>query len=110
MKLHTLHVELPVAHPHDLTVLGLGRHFQASRQARPEYRQRVIAGRKEGAGKSLEHSGTRVTDRRGLAVHDPSRMADQASEGLADRLMAEAHAQNRYLAGKLAYRGERNAR
>jgi hypothetical protein len=41
--------------------------------------------------------GAGVVDHRGLAVHDPLRTHDLAAEGLADALMAQAHAQQRDL-------------
>ena len=47
-----------------------------------------------------------MADRRGFSVDDFARVHDLAAEGLADRLMPEAHAQYRDQAGKLAYRSE----
>src|ERR1700693_6084727 len=50
-----------------------------------------------------------VVDRRRFAVHDPRRAHDRAAEGGADRLMAEADAENRNLAGETLDEGHRNA-
>src|SRR5882762_4968900 len=110
MELHALHGELAVAHAHDLAVLGLGRDLQALGQRRPANRKRMIAGRHERTRKSAKHTEARMADRRGFSVHDLTRMHNLAAESLADRLMAEAHAQYRNVAGKLAYRGERDSR
>src|SRR6266853_3352241 len=108
VELHPLHGELTVAHAHDLAVLGLRSDLQALGQGRPPNRKRMVAGRHEGARQSAKHAETKMADRRGFPVDDFPRMHDLAAESLADRLMAETHAQDRDPAGKLAYRGERD--
>src|SRR3546814_5368856 len=52
------------------------------------------SGRGEGRGYPCEHAGAVMADGRGLAVHQPA-AHDLAAEMLADRLMAEAHAEQR---------------
>src|SRR6266545_909166 len=110
VELHPLHGELAVAHAHDLAVFGLCRDLQALRQCRPANRKRMIAGRHEGTRQSAKHAEAGVADRGGFSVDDFSRMHALAAESLTDRMMAEAHAQYRDPAGKLAYRSERDPR
>ena len=59
--------------------------------------QRMIARRLEGRGHVLEHALALVADARQLAVHGHGRAHDLAAEHLADRLMAEADAEQRHL-------------
>ena len=75
------------------------RHLQAVGQARALDQQRVVARRLERARQAGEDAAPVVEDRRGLAVHDLARAHDLAAEGLPDRLVAEAHAQDRDLPG-----------
>jgi hypothetical protein len=51
----------------------------------------------------------RVMHRRHLAMHQLLRVHDAAAEGLTDRLMAEAYAEQWNPAGKLANRRQRDA-
>jgi len=50
-----------------------------------------------------------MLDRRGFPVNNLSRLADLAAEGLADRLVSQAHAQDRNLARKIANHTQRYA-
>src|SRR5438552_17330242 len=110
VELHALHGELTVAYAHDLAVFRLCRNLQALGQARSANRKRMIAGRHEGTRQSTKHAEAGMADRRGFPVYDFNGMHDLAAESLADRLMAEAHAQYRDPAGKFAYRGKWNPR
>src|SRR5882672_610614 len=110
MELHAFHRMLAVPHTHDLTVLGFSGHFQAVRQTRPHYRQRVIAGRGKRRGQAAKHAGSRMADPRGLSMNHPSRTPDFSPERLADRLVPEAHSQDRHPARKIANRAQRYAR
>ncbi len=74
-----------------------GGDFQLGREARLVDDQRVVAGRLEGRGHVLEHALALVLDPRQLAVHRLGRPHDLATEHLADRLMAEADAEQRHL-------------
>jgi hypothetical protein len=53
-------------------------------------------------GKPLEDADILVMDRRHLAVHQLLGVDDLAAEGFADRLVAEADAEQRNLAGEFA--------
>src|SRR5262245_5038312 len=55
----------------------------------------MIAGRVEGIGQAGEDARIVVVDGRGLAVHDTRRADHVAAEGGADRLVAEADAEDR---------------
>src|SRR5882724_11848003 len=110
MELHALHGKLAVANTHDFAVLGFGRDLQAGGQGRATNGQRVIAGRDEGARQSPKHAHSRMLDRRGFPVNNLSRLADLAAERLADRLVSQAHAQDRNLARKIANHTQRYAR
>src|SRR5438046_4562921 len=57
----------------------------------------MIARRRQGARQTLEDPLAAVRHLRELAVHDPHGANDPAPEGLPDRLMAEAYAEDRDL-------------
>ena len=61
--------------------------------------QRMIARRLERCVDAAENAGAGMADRRELAVHRRGRAHHLAAEGIADRLMAEADAEDRDLAG-----------
>ena len=63
--------------------------------------QRVVAGRLERAVDAAEHAVALVDDRRHLAVHQRRRAHHRAAIGLADRLVAEADAEDRHASGGL---------
>ena len=76
---------------------GLGRHLELVGQLFPLHDQRVVARDLELLGQALEHAFVRVADGRQLAVHRLGRADHLAAEDLADRLMAEANAEQRHL-------------
>ena len=90
-------------HRHDQPVVGFGGDVQAVGEGGTVDDQRVIAGGLEGLWRSLENTLAGVGDHRQLAVHELRRAFDMAAKGLADRLMAEADAEQRHLgvAGRL---------
>src|SRR5262249_37104435 len=79
-------------------------------QTRAAYRKRMVAGGDERARQSAKHAGTGMTDGRSLSVHDFLRMDDLTAESPTDRLMPEAHAQDRDPACIFLYRRHRHAR
>src|SRR5882672_1294776 len=110
MELHALDIKLAMAHAHDLAVFGFRGHFQAARQAIAPNRKRVIPGRKERARDTAENTGPRMDDPGGLPVNHLARMPDCPPEGLADRLMPQAHSEYRHLAREIANCGQRYSR
>src|SRR5437773_11015185 len=105
VELHALHGELTVAHAHDLAVFGFRGDLEALGQGRAADRKRMVTRRHETARQSTKHAQAAMLDRRGSSVDDFTRAHDLAAERLADRLMAEAHAQSPDPARKPAYRG-----
>src|SRR6266496_6543033 len=98
MKLDAFDAKLAVAHAHDLAVFALGRDLETRRQAGAFDHQRMIARRRERAREALKDAVAAMRHPRELAVHDAAGSYDASTECLADRLMAEAHAEDRYLA------------
>ncbi len=94
MELHAMHVEAPVRHAHDEPV-SLGRHFELVRGGRAVDDEAVIARRLERPIDAAKQAARIVGDGRKLAVHRQWRAHDMAAEHLADRLMAEADAEQR---------------
>src|SRR5438132_13440824 len=60
----------------------------------------MIARRSQGTLQTMEDPISAVRHLRELAVHDPRRANDPATERLSDRLMAEANAEDRNLTGE----------
>jgi hypothetical protein len=89
-----------MAHAHDLAVVGSRRDLELVGQARRLDRERVVARGHERGRQACEYAATVVRDRRELAVHHVLRAHDPAAERLADRLVAEAHAEDRHAAGE----------
>src|SRR5580704_10369392 len=96
MELHAVDGQRLVAQAHD-DVAGLGRDFEVLRKAGAVDDQRMIARCLEGRGHVLEHALALVLDAGKLAVHGGGRAHHLAAEHLADRLMAEADAEQRHL-------------
>ena len=100
MELHAMHRQTPVREPHDEAVVGIGGDGEIVRQARALDDQRMIARRLERPIDAAKNAGAAMTDRRELAVHRGRRAHHFAAEGVADRLMAEADAEDRNFAGR----------
>src|SRR5580765_1477298 len=98
VELHPFHREAAVAQPHDLAVFRLRGHGEAGGQALALHHQRVIPGCHEFIRNPGENSAAIVADARSLAVHDPPGPHYLSAEGLADRLVAEANAEERHAA------------
>src|SRR4051812_25158031 len=109
MELHALDGQRAVANAHDLAVFGPRGDLQLGRTARALDRKRMVARRLVWAGQPCENAMALVVDARNLAVHERLRMHDAAAERLADRLVAEAHAQDRHGALQLREELEANA-
>ena len=84
-----------VSEPHDEAVLGIRRHGQILGQARALDHERMVARRLEGRVDAAEDAGAGMADRGELAVHRRRRAHHPAAESVADRLMAEADAEDR---------------
>src|ERR1043165_1721685 len=95
MELHPLDRQAAMAQPHDLAVLGFGGDGEALRQRCALDDQRVITRSHETNRYFFEDPFSVVTDARRLAVHDPAGADHLSAERLADRLVAEADAENR---------------
>ena len=83
---------------HNLTLLCLGSDFQAIGQRLPLDQERMVARGLERRGQILEQIGPAVVDRRGLPVHEPARLHDVTAKMLAQVLVPQADAKNRFFA------------
>src|SRR5438445_818444 len=92
-------IRAPAAAATNMAAVASGGDFEAVRQRRFLDRQRVITGDRQRIGQAGEYTRALVIHGRELAVHDPAGADHAPAESLSDRLMAEAHAENRYLAG-----------
>jgi hypothetical protein len=110
VKLHPLHGQFPVAHAHDLAVVGPGRRQQVGRARGSFDRQRVVAVDGEVLWQAGEHALPVGGDHAGLAVHQLLRPQYLPAEGGADALVAKANTQDRKLAGKVPDRLDRDSR
>src|SRR5438309_10797757 len=108
MKLDAGDRMLAVPHAHDLAIVALGGDLERFGQARSLDDQRVITSRRQGARKPRENTFAAMRDRRQLAVHDASRPHDATAKRRADRLMAEADAEDRYLTREALDQRHRN--
>ena len=96
VELHAMDREIPVVHGHDDPVLGPGGGDQHIRQRVPRDDQAMIARGVEGRGHALQDAGAVMGDRAALAVHRHRRAHHLAAERLADRLVAQTDAHQRY--------------
>ncbi len=110
MELHAFDSQFLVSHTHDFAVFGPRGHFKTIGQRLALDGERVVTRHDEMLGQVGEHTFAVGFDLAYLAVHDGLRANDAATECLADRLMAEAHAENRIFARELAQHVQRDAR
>src|SRR5207237_27664 len=87
-----------VTDAHDDAALRVRGDFEHGWHGVRRDRQRMIANRLERVGQAGEDAFAVVRNHRGLAVHDLASGDDLAAEGLADRLMAEADAEQGHAA------------
>ena len=104
-----------MAQAHDLVLLALGgfgpgRDLEAVGQAIPANDQGMVAGGRHGLGQAPENALAFMMDGGGFAVHDRARPADLPAEGLSDRLMPKANAQQGDFAGEALDHLQGNAR
>ena len=109
VELHALDGQRLVADAHDFAVVGPRGDVEAVGQRLALDGQRMVTGAGQRVGQALEDADILVVHRRNLTVHQLLGMHDPAAEGLADRLVAEADAEQRNLAGEFADRRPRNA-
>src|SRR5262245_17445857 len=95
MELNAVHRKAAMGEPHDQAVVGLGRHHEVGRQARPLDHQRMVAGGLERRIDAAEDAFAPVLDLGELAVHLRRRAHHLATERLPDRLVAEADPEHR---------------
>src|SRR2546422_3162655 len=100
MELYALDGRGAVAYTHDLAIVALSGDLEARRQARALDRQRMIAPDRERRSQPGEDPLLAVRGGGEFAVHYAPGAHDPTAEGLPDRLMAEAHAEDRDLASK----------
>lgn len=100
MELHAPDREVAVPQAHHEAVVGPRSDFEASREGLALDDERVVAGRVERIGQSLEEVGVVVEDRRGLAMHQVRGAEDAAAVDVPDGLVAKADAEQRLLAGE----------
>src|SRR5687767_4134932 len=105
MELHPNQGELFVADRHDLplalSAMAPGADLEIVVQCAGADYQAVIAGGLKWVLQALEQPAVVVLNPVGLAVHQPFGPHDLAPEGVPDRLMPQAYAQNRDLTGKV---------
>src|SRR5260221_7174085 len=99
VELDAVNRPLAMLQTHDDAVRRLGGDRQAVRPAGAVDNERMIAGRLERVGEPGEEPGAVVANGAELAVHGSFRAHDAAAEHLADRLVAEADAEDRKAAG-----------
>ena len=87
VELHTLDVQLGVAHAHDLAIVGPGRDFQTWWATGPLNRQRVVAVDGELLGQPGKNAFLRGGDDTGLAVHQLLCPNDLAAKGRTNALV-----------------------
>src|SRR5690606_19559858 len=109
MELHALDVELAMPYAHDLAVVGPGGELQAIRKVLAVDGERVVADRLECRRQALEKTDARMANRVGLAVHHTGGTYHPPAEGLPDRLVAKADAQDRAAPGEAVDGLERHA-
>src|SRR2546428_3561276 len=91
-----------MAQAHDRTVKGVGGDLELTRQALADNHQRVIPSSDEALRNLAEDGLAIVHDLAGLTMHDYRRANHATAKGVADGLVAQAHAQDGNLAGKAA--------
>src|SRR6202158_3288859 len=108
MELHAVHRMLLVRHRHHEPVVGLGGDFELGGHAIALDDERVITRRLERRVDAAQHPFTLVLDGRELAVHGNGGAHPVAAIGAADRLVAEADAENRHAVAEPLDEFERN--
>jgi len=108
MELHAFDGERPVAQAHDLAVLGPGGDLEAVRQRVALDGERVVTRAGEWIRQAGKDAAIAVCYLRDLAVHQALGVHDAPAKSFADRLMAEADAEQRNLARERADRRRRN--
>jgi len=97
VELHAVQGPSLVADAHDLPFRGPRGHFEVGVCPRFFFDdQRVVTRRVERIAEAGEDASAIVVDRRNFPVHDPGVADDLAAEGMADALMPEADAEDRY--------------
>src|SRR5215472_11828066 len=94
MELHAFHCRFAMPHSHDLTIVALRGDLEARGQARALNDERVVASGRERILESAEYARAVVLHRGQLAVHHTPRPDDPSPEGLTDRLVTEADAED----------------
>src|SRR5687768_18395152 len=100
MKLHAFDLPLAMPQTHDDAVFRRGRNLETLRQRLLFHNQRMITASRKVIAKAGEYCPAVVTDLRSLAMHQFRRTNHASAKCLPDRLMAQAHAEQRYLPSK----------
>ena len=111
MELHAVDGQLDVPHTHDDPAFGARGDLEFRGHGVGQDRQRVIPRRGERIRKALQHTDIGVKHGAGLAVQQLRCPVDGAAERHPDRLVAEAHAEQRGLGrGAGPHQRDRGAR
>ena len=94
MKLHAVNGKPLVGKPHDQSVVGIGGRSEFGRQALALNHERMITRGFERCIDAAKNPATVVTDVGKFAMDWLGRAHDLSAERFADRLMAEADAEN----------------
>ena len=100
VELHPLNIKLPVPDTHDFSVGTRCRHREAGWKRLRINDKRMIASHPGSLWDSREDSLICDSDRVGLSVHHLSGKHNLSAEHFPDRLVPEAHAENRELSGE----------
>src|SRR5688572_28894697 len=110
MELHSLDGQAAMPQPHDLPVLGFGGDQEIPRQRLALDHERVIARGREMILNLRKNAEAVVPYPRNLSMHHRLCPHYLLAERLADRLVAQADAEDRQLAGEPLYERQRDAR
>src|ERR1700722_9473797 len=109
MELHAMHRQVRMGEAHHHAVVGIGGHGELARHARTLDHQRVIARRLERRIDAAKNAGAVVADLRQLAVPLGRSAHHFPPKSIADRLMAEADAEDRNFCRGLRDQAEADA-
>src|SRR5262245_30233556 len=94
MELDAVDRPRTVAYPHDLAVLGPRIDLEDLRHIVPFDGKTVVPRRRERVFQTGKHTRIVVMNETGFPVHEGASPDDRAAKRLADRLMAQADAEN----------------
>src|ERR1700675_53118 len=110
VELHPFDAQFAMAEPHDGSVGGFCGNFERARQRFSLDDQRMIPRGLKILGEAAEHGLAIVMDFAGFPVHDFRRAYHTPAKRRADRLVPQAHAENRNLPRETLHHRDADAR